>query len=240
MKRILYEIASNVALTADVFRMDLRGDTSEIVRPGQFINIALEGRFLRRPISVCDWDEDGLTIIYKVVGGGTAQMAGMRPGEKLDALTGLGNGYDVAACPQTPLLVGGGVGVPPLYGLARRLIAAGKYPSVILGFNRQSEIFLVKDFAALDIPVIITTVDGSVGIPGFVTDAMQGEPYVCCCGPEPMLRAVYGRSSGGQFSFEARMGCGFGACMGCSCKTKYGTLRICKDGPVLQKEAIIW
>ena len=240
MKQVTYTITENNALTADVWRMRLSGDTSAITAPGQFINIRLDGLFLRRPISVCDWDEAGLTIIYKVVGKGTAQMAGMRPGETFDALSGLGNGYDIDACPQNPVLVGGGVGVPPLYGLARRLIAAGVRPSVILGFNRADEIFCDMEFAALGVPVTVTTVDGSAGVKGFVTDAMKGGEYVCACGPEPMLRAVHGKASGGQFSFEARMGCGFGACMGCSCHTVSGPKRICKDGPILTKEEILW
>ena len=240
MKRILYAISANEPLTPDVYRMALSGDTSAFARPGQFVDVALPGRFLRRPISVCDWDENGLTIIYKIVGGGTEQMAGMRPGETLDALTGLGNGYDVSACPDAPLLVGGGVGVPPLYGLAKRLIASGRRPSVILGFNREREIFYADEFAALGVPVTVTTADGSAGVRGFVTDAMPQGAYVCCCGPEPMLKAVYGKACGGQFSFEARMGCGFGACMGCSCQTRFGVKRICKDGPVFPKEAIAW
>ena len=240
MKRILYEITANDALTADVFRMALRGDTSAIARPGQFVDLALPGKFLRRPISVCDWDENGLTIIYKVVGAGTEQMAGMKPGEALEALAGLGNGYDVDACPYDPLLVGGGVGVPPLYGLAKRLIAAGRRPSVILGFNRASEIFYADAFAALGVPVTVTTVDGSAGVRGFVTDAMPSGGYACCCGPMPMLRAVYDKTSGGQFSFEARMGCGFGACMGCTMATADGPKRVCKDGPVFRREAILW
>ena len=242
MKQVTYTITENTPLTADVYRMALSGGTGAITAPGQFINIALDGLFLRRPISVCDWDESGLTIIYKVVGRGTAQMSEMKPGAALDCLSGLGNGYDVAACPDGTLLVGGGVGVPPLYGLAKRLIAAGKRPSVILGFNTASEIFYDMSFAALGAPVTVTTVDGTAGTRGFVTDAMPKDAklYVCACGPEPMLKAVYQRASGGQFSFEARMGCGFGACMGCSCQTVAGPKRICKEGPVLRFEEIIW
>ena len=240
MQQTTYTITSNRDIAPNVYRMTLAGDTGAITRPGQFINLSLEGLFLRRPISVCDWNEANLAIIYKVVGRGTAQMAEMQPGEQLDALTGLGNGYDVAACPENPLLVGGGVGVPPLYGLARALIAAGKRPSAILGFNRADEIFYQKDFEVLGIPVTVATADGSAGVKGFVTDAMPKSAYVCACGPEPMLRDVYARSSGGQFSFEARMGCGFGACMGCTCQTIAGPKRICKDGPVLRKEEIVW
>ena len=220
--------------------MTLTGDTGAITAPGQFINIALDGLFLRRPISVCDWDDKGLVIIYKVVGKGTGQMSGMQPGQALDCLVGLGNGYDIAACPQAPVLVGGGVGVPPLYGLAKRLIASGRKPSVVLGFNRADEIFYDMEFAALGVNVTVTTVDGSAGMKGFVTNALQGGEYVCACGPEPMLKAVHKIASGGQFSFEARMGCGFGACMGCSCQTVAGPKRICKDGPILTKEEILW
>lgn len=240
MKQVNYSIVENTPLTADVWRMRLAGDTSAIARPGQFVNIRLDGLYLRRPISVCDWDGEGLTLIYRVVGAGTAQMAAMKPGEALDCLSGLGNGYDVDACPDGAVLVGGGVGVPPLVGLAKALVAAGKRPSAILGFNRAEEIFCRDEFAALGVPVTLTTVDGSAGIRGFVTDAMPDGAYVCACGPEPMLRAVHAKAGGGQFSFEARMGCGFGACMGCTCETIAGYKRICKDGPVLRKEEILW
>ena len=240
MKQVTYTIESNTPLAPSVYRMGLSGDTSAIARPGQFINIALTGLYLRRPISVCDWDEKGLTIIYKAVGQGTGQLSRMVPGQTLDALAGLGNGFDIDACPDSPVLVGGGVGVPPLYGLARRLIAAGRKPSAILGFNRAGEIFCDMDFAALGVPVTVTTADGSAGVKGFVTDALETGAYVCACGPEPMLRAVHGRASGGQFSFEARMGCGFGACMGCTCETVAGYKRICRDGPVLAYDEIKW
>ena len=241
MKETRFTLTGQRTLAPEVYEMKLAGDTSAVRRPGQFVNLRLDGLFLRRPISVCDWDGDGLTLIYRVVGRGTAQMAEMQPGDRLDALTGLGNGYDVDACPERPLLVGGGVGVPPLYGLAKRLLAAGKRPSVILGFNRAEEIFYQKEFEALGVGVTVTTVDGGAGVKGFVTAAMPDEgAYVCCCGPEPMLRAVYGRAAGGQFSFEARMGCGFGACMGCTCATIAGPKRICKEGPILQKEEILW
>ena len=240
MIQTTYTLAGNDRLAPGVYRMALSGDTSAIARPGQFVNLRLEGRFLRRPISVCDWGPDGLTIVYKVVGRGTAQMAAMKPGEALEALCGLGNGYDMAACPDAPVLAGGGAGVPPLYALAKRLIQAGKRPSVILGFNRAEEIFLESEFRALGAPVTVTTADGSAGVKGFVTDAMPEGAYVCCCGPEPMLKAVHAKAAGGQFSFEARMGCGFGACMGCTCRTVAGPKRICKEGPVLFKEEILW
>ena len=242
MKQGFFEIVKNVALTADVYKMELAGDTSAVTAPGQFVNIKLEGKFLRRPISVNDCVDGLLTIIYKVVGEGTAQMAKMKAGEKLDILTGLGNGYDLADAGEHPVCLGGGVGVPPLYMLAKQLIAAGKKVSVVLGFNKASEVFYAEEFKALGADVTVTTVDGSMGVKGFVTDALPTDyTYFYTCGPEPMLRAVWNSSkSSGQFSFEERMGCGFGACMGCSCKTKYGNKRICKDGPVLVKEEIIW
>lgn len=243
MKQSIFKISENTALTQNVYKMALEGDTSEITMPGQFINIKLDGFFLRRPISVYDRDEKSVTIIYKVVGKGTEKMSGMNPGETLDILTGLGNGYDISKAGEKPLLIGGGVGVPPLYMLAKELIKAGKKPSVILGFNTEDEIFCEEDFKNLGLEVFVTTVDGSYGVKGFVTNAMKDidYSYFFTCGPEPMLKAIYNESeTSGQLSFEERMGCGFGACMGCSCKTLYGNKRICKDGPVLLKEEIIW
>ena len=242
MKQGIYEITGNRPLTADVFEMKLAGDTTAITAPGQFVNIKLEGMFLRRPISICDWDEQGLTVIYKVVGKGTEYMSKLRVGQKLDVLCGLGNGFDVTKCGETTVVLGGGVGVPPMYGLAKALKAAGKTPIAILGFNKREEIFYEEEFRALGAETIVTTVDGSYGIPGFVTDALpEHYDYFCTCGPLPMLKAVYSKTTTeGLMSFEERMGCGFGACMGCSCKTKYGNKRICKDGPVLEKEEIIW
>lgn len=237
-----YQILSNVALTNDVYKMVLDGDTRYITAPGQFINIRLEGKFLRRPISVCDYDDKSITIIYKVVGEGTEQLSKLESGEVLDVLTGLGNGYDITKSTK-PLLIGGGVGVPPMYNLAKALLADGQKPTVVLGFNTKSEIFYEDEFKALGCNTFVTTVDGSYGIKGFVTDAMTDldYDYFYTCGPLPMFKAVYNSTStSGQFSFEERMGCGFGACMGCSCKTKYGNKRICKDGPVFVKEEIIW
>ena len=247
MKQGLFEIIENTALTDSVMRMRLRGDTSAVTRPGQFVNIQLDGFFLRRPISVNDCEGDVLTIIYKVVGKGTSAMQRMQAGT-LDILTGLGNGYDTEKSGDRPLLIGGGVGVPPLYMLAKKLLREGKTVTVILGFNTKSEIFYAEEFRALGCEVYVTTVDGSAGIKGFVTDAIRAieaegksYSYFYTCGPEPMLKAVYNATTvSGQFSFEERMGCGFGACMGCSCKTLYGNKRICKDGPVLVKEEIIW
>ena len=242
MKQSLFQIVSNEALTDSVYKMILSGDTSAITAPGQFVNIQLTGKFLRRPISVCDYNESTLTIIYKVVGAGTEQMSAMKPGEMLDILTGLGNGYDLSLAGDRPVLLGGGVGVPPMYNLAKKLIAMGKEVSVILGFNTASEIFYEQEFKALGCKTYVTTVDGSYGKKGFVTDALpEGYTYFYTCGPEPMLKAVYRTTTtSGQMSFEERMGCGFGACMGCSCKTLTGYKRICKDGPVMKKEEILW
>ena len=242
MKQGYFEIIENVKLVPNVYRMRLRGDTAAITAPGQFVNIKLDGMFLRRPISVCDVQGDVLTIIYKVVGKGTEAMSKMESG-KLDILTGLGNGYDLSITGEKPVLLGGGVGVPPMYLLCKRLIAEGKKPTVILGFNKAEEVFYEAEFKALGCPVLVTTVDGSYGIKGFVTDALKDVEYThfCTCGPEPMLKAVYrATATGGQMSFEERMGCGFGACMGCSCQTLTGYKRICKDGPVMRKEEIKW
>ncbi len=243
MKQDFYTITQNKKLTSNVFLMKLAGDTSAITRPGQFINIQLEGRFLRRPISVCDCTEEEITILYKTVGGGTLQMSRMAPGQKLDVLTGLGNGFDISKSGEAPLLLGGGVGVPPMYLLCKALLSAGKKTAVILGFNTKEEVFFEEEFKALGVETIVTTVDGSYGVKGFVTDAMKTRrySYFYTCGPMPMFHAIEECAvTSGQFSFEERMGCGFGACMGCSCKTKYGSKRICKDGPVLTREEIIW
>ena len=243
MKQGLFTIIENTQLTESVWQMRLAGDTSAITAPGQFVNILLDGKFLRRPISVCDCEDDVLTLVYKVVGGGTEQMSQMERGQTLDILTGLGNGYDLADAGDAPLLLGGGVGVPPLYMLAKDLIKAGKKVSVVLGFNTADEIFYEEDFTSLGCDVTVTTVDGTKGIKGFVTNAMENIAYThfYTCGPEPMLKAVWRASvTDGQLSFEERMGCGFGACMGCSCKTLTGYKRICKEGPVMRKEEILW
>lgn len=243
MKQSIFTILENKPLTRDVCRMVLEGDTSAITAAGQFVNIQIDGLFLRRPISVCDWDEKTLTIVYKVVGKGTEQMRQMCPGKTLDILTGLGNGYDLTLAGENPVLLGGGVGVPPLYGCAKRLCALGIRPTVILGFNTKEEIFYEDAFQALGCNTIVATADGSYGIKGFATTPLADleYSYFYTCGPEPMLKAVYRATrTSGQMSFEERMGCGFGACMGCSCKTKYGNKRICVDGPVLEKGEIIW
>ncbi len=242
MQKSVFKIVSNQTLTENVYKMVLSGDTSHITAPGQFVNIQLSGLYLRRPISVCDVAGDKLTIIYKAVGKGTRQMAGMQEGD-LDILTGLGNGYDLSRSGEHPVLLGGGVGVPPMYLLAKRLMAQGKKVQVILGFNTKSEVFYEEEFKKLGCDVAVTTVDGSYGEKGFVTDVLRDMDYsyFYTCGPEPMLKAVYKTSkTSGEFSFEKRMGCGFGACMGCSCKTITGYKRICKEGPVMQKEEILW
>ena len=243
-----FTVVSQRALTENVYFMQLAGDTTKVTRPGQFVQIQLPNFYLRRPISICDWQtgENGtLDLIYKVVGHGTEAMRHIAPGTELDLLVGLGNGFDVNADCQKPLLIGGGVGVPPMYGLCKALIAEGKQPSVVLGFNTEKEVFWKDEFEALGVKVTVTTVDGTMGVKGFVTAAMDGDnDYVYTCGPEPMFKAIYKvmdeKGLSGQFSFEERMACGFGVCMGCSCKTKYGNKRICKDGPVLVKEEIVW
>ena len=242
MKQSIFEIIENIPLTDTVMKMTLKGDISDITASGQFVNVLLDGLFLRRPISVCDAYDDKLVLVYKIVGKGTEKMSKMKSGS-LDILTGLGNGYDLTLSGENPLLVGGGVGVPPLYMLAKQLIAQNKKVSVILGFNTKAEIFYKEEFEKLGANVIVATADGSEGIKGFVTDAMEGleYSYFYSCGPEPMLKALYKKSeTSGQMSFEERMGCGFGACMGCSCKTLTGYKRICKDGPVMKKEEILW
>ena len=242
MKQGLFEIVENKPLTDNVYKLVLAGDVSAITAPGQFVNIKLEGLYLRRPISVCDVRGDHLIVIYKVVGKGTEQLSRMQSGT-LDLLTGLGNGYDLSVSGNYPVLLGGGVGVPPMYLLAKQLIAQGKEVKVILGFNTKAEVFYEDAFKKLGADVTVTTVDGSYGVCGFVTDALKDMEYsyFYTCGPEPMLKAIYKTSvTSGQMSFEKRMGCGFGACMGCSCKTLTGNKRICKEGPVLQKEEILW
>lgn len=242
MKQSVFEIKTNEKIADGIYKMILSGETDSITAPGQFINIKLDSFFLRRPISVCDYDENTVTIIYKTVGAGTEKMSTLKSGEKLDILIGLGNGFDTQKSGDNPLLIGGGVGTPPMYNLAKKLSENGKNVTVVLGFNSKSDVFYEKEFKALGVNVIITTADGSYGKKGFVTDALpENYSYFYACGPLPMLKAVYDKTkTSGELSFEERMGCGFGACMGCSCKTKYKNKRICKDGPVLLKEEIIW
>ncbi len=244
MTQGIYEILENKKIAKLIYKMVLKGDTSGITNPGQFINIKLSGLYLRRPISICDYDAETITIIYKVVGHGTEQMASMQPGETLDVLVGLGNGFHTEKCKENALLIGGGVGVPPMFNLARKLIAENKKVTVVLGFNTAEEAFYADEFETIGATVYVATADGSIGTKGFVTaviETLSDYDYFFTCGPEPMLKAVYNTTStSGELSFEERMGCGFGACMGCSCKTKYGNKRICKDGPILEKEEIIW
>ncbi len=243
MIQALYTIKENVALTELVYKMVLEGDTSALTAPGQFVNIQLEGKFLRRPISVCDYDDTTITLLYKVVGEGTEQMAQMTAGQTLDVLVGLGNGFDTSKSGDAPVLIGGGVGVPPMYHLCKKMLQEGKNVQVILGFNTKEEIFYEDEFKALGATVYVATADGSYGTKGFVTDVLKNltYSYFYTCGPMPMFKAIEATAvTGGQYSFEERMGCGFGACMGCSCKTKYGNKRICREGPVLEREEIIW
>ena len=244
MKQVIFKIKENSKIAKNTYKMVLLGDTSGITNCGQFVNIALEGLYLRRPISVCDYEDGVLTLIYKAVGEGTELMAKLPEGKELDILVGLGNGYDTTKSGDAPLLIGGGVGVPPLYALCKKLISEGKKPTVILGFNTSDEVFCTEDFKALGVNVLVATADGSVGTKGFVTDAMKeidNYTYFYTCGPTPMLKALFNTTiTSGQFSFEERMGCGFGACMGCSCKTNFGNKRVCKDGPVFEKEEILW
>lgn len=243
MTESVFTVISNEKIAKNTYKMLLSGNTDG-ARPGQFVNIKIDGFFLRRPISVCDIEENTLTLIYKTVGAGTDKLSKTEKGEKLDILAFLGNGYDLSKSGEAPLLIGGGVGVPPLFLLAKKLVKEGNKPTAILGFNSADEIFLKDEFETIGVKTFIATADGSVGTRGFVTDVMKNTDiytYFYTCGPEPMLRAVYNESkTDGEFSFEERMGCGFGACVGCTCKTKYGNKRICRDGPVLSKEEIIW
>ena len=243
MKQSIFKITSNEKIARDIFKMTLAGDTSAITAPGQFVNIKLDGFFLRRPISVCDCGGENLTLIYKAVGRGTEQMSRVAAGDELDLLTGLGNGYNTKKSGDSPLLIGGGVGVPPMYMLCKKLVADGKNVTVVLGFNSKDDVFYENEFRALGADVHITTADGTYGTKGFVTDVIKNIQYTFfyTCGPEPMFRAMHKiMKTPGQYSFEERMGCGFGACMGCSCKTLTGNKRICKEGPVMESEEIIW
>ncbi|MCI5971049.1 MAG: dihydroorotate dehydrogenase electron transfer subunit [Clostridia bacterium] len=243
MKREIFMIEANKKIAKDVYEMTLFGDTSEISAPGQFVNILIDGLFLRRPISICDCDGESLKLIYKKVGEGTNKLTQYGHGKYLDLLLPLGNGYDISKG-ENSVVIGGGVGVPPMYMLCKSLLRDGKNPVVILGFNTKADVFYEDEFKKLGVKTIVATANGSYGKKGFVTDALEdvkAYSYFYACGPEPMLKAVCDKTkTSGQLSFEERMGCGFGACMGCSCKTKYGAKRICKDGPVLEKEEIIW
>lgn len=246
MKQSLFTLEHTRQLTADTYELVLSGDTSAITAPGQFVNIELPGKFLRRPISICNWSSEGaLMLLVKVVGDGTKQLVRCVPGTELDVLSGLGSGFDLTQAGQHPILLGGGIGIAPLYGLAQRMLQAGMTPTVGLGFRSQADAFYLEEFGALGCRLMVATEDGSLGTRGFVTDIARNVPecdYVLCCGPLPMLKAVHAlpQLTGGQFSFEARMGCGFGACVGCSVPTVQGTKRVCKDGPILYKEEIVW
>ncbi len=242
MNEVIYTVVENKAIAPGVYRLLLEGDTSAITAPGQFLELKLPGFFLRRPLSVCDWDKNSVTILYKVVGAGTDWLSQCIPGNEISALSGLGNGFDVAVCGDVTLVIGGGIGVPPMYGLAKRLLASGKTPVAILGFNTASECIYAEEFERLGVRTILATVDGSCGVHGFVTDALPEEfDCFCACGPLPMLRALCSASGKpGYLSLEARMGCGFGACMGCTIETVNGPRRVCKEGPVFRKEELIW
>ena len=245
MKQSVFTLKSARQLTGDVWELVLAGDASAVAAPGQFVNLELPGKFLRRPISICDWDRESLTLLVKEAGAGTRQLVRLPAGTELDILSGLGNGFDVSRAEEGAVLVGGGIGIAPLYGLAKRMTAAGRKPLAVLGFRSKRDAFYRKEFAGLGVPVRIATEDGSLGDRGFVTDVLKTLPgcrYVLACGPTPMLRAVHAlpQIDGGQFSFEARMACGFGACVGCTIETKQGLRRVCRDGPVFQKEEIVW
>ena len=244
-KQGMYKVTYNSQIAKNIYKMILTGDTEPLKKPGQFVNIKIPGLYLRRPISVCDVGEGEFSIIYKIVGQGTTELSQLCRGETLDILTGLGNGFNINQCGNRTLLIGGGVGIPPLYWLAKALLQEGKTPVAILGFNTAAEIFMEKEFINLDIQTFVTTMDGSYGSKGVVTNLISEKEitgdYFCACGPIPMLRAVCTACSfSGQVSFEQRMGCGFGACMCCSIMTKKGPKRICKEGPVLLKEEILW
>ena len=245
MKKSVFTLERARRLAGDVWELILEGDASAVTAPGQFVNLELPGKFLRRPISVCDWTETGLTLLVKEVGAGTRELVRLPAGTRLDVLTGLGNGFGIGAAPEGAVLVGGGIGSAPLYGLAKRMLAAGRSVQVVLGFRSKEDAFYLEEFAALGAEVLAASEDGSLGTRGFVTDVLNELPYcrfVCACGPTAMLKAVHAlpQITGGQFSFEARMACGFGACVGCTIETRNGLRRVCKDGPVFRKEEILW
>jgi len=245
MKKSLFTVEHTRQLTADTYEMILSGDTSAISAPGQFVELELPGKFLRRPISICNWTDEALMLLVKVVGEGTKELVRCVPGTELDTLSGLGNGFDISLAAKNSVLAGGGIGIAPLYGLAQRMLDAGMTPTVALGFRTAKDVYYLEEFAKLGCRLLVATEDGSMGTKGFVTDCIKAVPecdYVLTCGPLPMLKAVHSlpQLKDGQFSFEARMGCGFGACMGCTVPTKDGYKRICKDGPILFKEEIVW
>ena len=245
MKKSVFTLERARRLAGDVWELRLSGDTSAVTAPGQFVNLELPGKFLRRPISVCDWAEGRLTLLVKEAGEGTKELVRLPAGTALSTLSGLGNGFALGAAPEGAVLVGGGIGAAPLYGLAKRMLAAGRSVQVVLGFRSKEDAFYLEEFAALGLEVPAATEDGSLGTRGFVTNVLNSLPdcrYVLACGPTPMLRAVHAlpQITGGQFSFEARMACGFGACVGCTIETRNGLRRVCKDGPVFRKEEILW
>jgi len=245
MKQVVFLIQSNIQIACQTWQMRLEGDSSALVSPGQFVDVAVEGFFLRRPFAARDWDAEGFDFIYKTVGEGTEAMSRMKPGQAIDVLTGLGNGFDSDSCKGKALLISGGLGASPLFPLAKRLIAEGKTVTAILGFNTAAEAILQSEYEALGAKVHMVTMDGSLGIKGLVTDAVKEvDPsfdFFYTCGPKVMMKAVCETLDGpGQASLEERMGCGCGICYGCTCHTDKGPKRICADGPVFNREDIIW
>jgi len=237
MQLLDFTVTENIKIARDVYRIVLYSEATCAPTPGQFVNLLVDGHYLRRPISVCDWVDGSLVLIYKVVGQGTAKLVEYTPGQSISVLTNLGNGYTIVPA-QRPLLIGGGVGVPPLYYLAKELVNAGQKPVALLGFQCKEDAFYGEEFAAI--------CETKLVIKDYVTSALpSGYDAVYSCGPEPMLKVIYDQAKElapghMQLSFEARMACGFGACMACSCRTVAGYKRICKDGPVLTREEVLW
>lgn len=242
----MMEIVKIENIADNVYEMTLKGAGAKyITKPGQFINIKINDSlqpYLRRPMSISDYDDQTIIIVFKVVGLGTEILKNKAIGEKLDCLIGLGNGFEINE--GDALLVGGGLGTPPLYNLGKKLHKKGIKVTTVLGFNSKKDIFYVDKFKEFG-DVFVATMDGSVGTKGTVVDVIKQAnltfDYYYTCGPEPMLDAmVINYPNNGQLSFEARMGCGFGACMGCSCKVKTKPYkRICVEGPVLLSEEVI-
>ncbi|MGN0201631.1 MAG: dihydroorotate dehydrogenase electron transfer subunit [Candidatus Cryptobacteroides sp.] len=244
MERLTLTVLDNRQTASGIFEMRL-GGCSAACRAGQFVNLEVDGFFLRRPISVCDWEDGVLTLAYRVVGEGTAAMAAMAPGTRIDTLAALGNGFDTGVPCREALLAGGGIGLAPLYKLTRELVGKGVGVTVVAGFRTASEIFREEAFVKAGARFIVATEDGSRGVRGFVTDALREEglsyDYIFSCGPLPMMKALCAATTApAQMSLEERMGCGFGICMGCTCRTSSGAKRICKEGPVFKREEIIW
>ena len=244
MKRAVFTVLGNERISADVFDLRLSGDTSELVGSGQFVNADIPDLYLRRPISICDYSPGEMRLVIKIVGKGTQKMASLKEGDPVDLLVPLGNGFDTAKSGKTPYLFGGGVGVAPMVRLAKDLIGQGKKTTVVLGFNSSSDVILYDDYCRIvgKENVFVTTVDGSFGQKGFVTEVnADGASFVYSCGPLPMMKALdKAIECGAEYSFESRMGCGFGACMGCTLASAGGPVRVCREGPVFRKGEILW